>query len=328
MELGYVRTAEHRKLMAEKCRVASLKKWGDPEWREMALKALRSLERRRKLSEALKGRETPWLVGREVSEETKQKLRDAWKKRQSEPSYAEYLSKLGKNTKRHNRIRREKKRKIFAEKLVADKRFSYIKGCVDGDGWIVKRSVYLATIDEDWAIHYLSVLKDWSGVTPTLRVRQVPPYRDQFLVSMYNDFVADFIKENKPTVFFEFLKGFCDAEGSFPNNSRGNFISITNSNVVLLRKIKNFLSQHGITAYIYKKPMRNGQIGGRTIIARKQNYTLRIANNRGIFWFYKNIGFRVERKQKRLEEWAEWLLTRHKKKYLEKAGIMIGECVL
>lgn len=320
VRVPYVRTEEHKRLMAEKCRVASLKKWRDPEWREITVKALRSPERRKKLSIALKGRK--------FSKETRKKMSAAQKRKwQDDPVFRQmrraiydsegYRKKLSECSKCQHQIQNERKRIMFDARLVADDQFSYIKGCIEGDGWFGARDVHLATVDEDWAIYFLTILKNWSSVKPTLRIRKIPSYHNQFLVSLNNRFIMEFIKENEPSSLLEFIKGFYDAEGGFYFDKKNHFVSLTNSNIKLLHKIRNFLLSHGVQAYIYEKPIRNGRVGNRIVFARKQTYTLRIANNKGIFWFYKNVGFRIGRKQRRLEECVKWLQSFHRRRYLE-----------
>lgn len=321
LRVPYVRTKEHKKLMAEKCRKASLKKWRDPEWREMILKALRSPERRKKLSVAFKGRE--------FSEESLRRMSVAHKKQWEDPTYREmmvvahntedYKEGQSKRSKYNAQLREEKQRAIMKMVLVADELFSYIKGCVEGDGWFGNREVHLATVDEDWALHFAKVIEEWSSVKPTLTVRKKAPYQDQHYVNLYNRFVMEFIRDTEPTDFLEFLKGFFDAEGCFHLGKRksSRYISLTSSNLTLLQKIQNYLLCYGVHTYISKKPQVNGRIGDHVLVARKTSYHLYINRNRDIFWFYKNIGFRIGRKQKRLEEWWDWMQAFHPQKYLE-----------
>ena len=168
-----------------------------------------------------------------------------------------------------------------------------------GDGWFGVRSVHLATIDEDWALYFLKVLKEWSTINPTLTVKKNIPYSDLFQVNLYSRFVMEFLKDNKPTNFVEFLKGFFDAEGSFCFSKKDHKIRLYNTNLMLLQEIKGFLSEKGIKSYIYRTHSKEYP----NRFSAKPCYALEITNNKGVFWFYKNIGFRIGRKQERLEEW-------------------------
>lgn len=251
--------------------------WQDPEYRKKMGNA-RSFEWKRKISIAHKG----MIPSKEARRNMSLSLKKRWKKLN------------------------EKKRAIMKEFLVADKRFSYIKGCVEGDGWFGDRSTHLATIDTEWATYFSQVIKEWSGITPTLKLRKQKPH-DLWLVNLYNRFVMEFIRDTEPTDFLEFLKGFADAEGSFTHPTkayhRKRVLRLANSNIELLNTIKTALLEHGINVGIYGP--------------YKGVYSLAISNNKGILWFYKNIGFRIRRKQERLEEWVKWLRAFHTEKYLE-----------
>jgi intein/homing endonuclease len=186
-----------------------------------------------------------------------------------------------------------KRTQIKKNSLSNNDKFSYVKGAFEGDGSFGRNVLRLyAGKDQDFAEYFASHLFEWSKVLP-----RIYNYRGYWIVSLCRVHVNQFISENEPSNFMEFLKGFYDAEGGcylwkHPKGYLIGRIHLANTNLALLQKIQQFLATQGIDSYIYKK--------------RGKIYDLSISNKKGIIWFYRNIGFRIKRKQERLKRIVDY----------------------
>jgi intein-encoded DNA endonuclease-like protein len=101
-----------------------------------------------------------------------------------------------------------------------------------------------------------------------------------------------------------FLRGFADSEGSV---SKEGYISVSNTDRELLEYVKDLLQRLGIES-TGPRPTRSRQgtiarFRNGSYKRRKDSYYIYIKAN-GNINFYKNIGFTIKRKQKRLENYV------------------------
>ena len=100
-----------------------------------------------------------------------------------------------------------------------------------------------------------------------------------------------------------FLRGFADSEGSV---SKEGYISVSNTDRELLEYVKDLLKRLGIES-TGPKPTKSRQgtvarFRNGSYRRRKDSYYIYIKAN-GNINFYKNMGFTIKRKQKRLENY-------------------------
>jgi len=212
------------------------------------------------------------------------------------------------------KVPRDKQKQLKKLKLGRNEDFHYIKGVIAGDGSVclTKRGGYTQlndVVDKDFAEYFHNTLERWSGLKASLSSHQRKHRKLGWHVVLCSVFVAEFLKESEPSINLEFLKGFYDSEGCIyygKGNPRGwsRYVSISNSKLELLEKIKQFLEEQGVKSYL-RLVVKKGQLGkinDRTFYHNKDCFTLFIFSNHGIRWFAENIGFRIQRKQAKLLE--------------------------
>lgn len=198
-------------------------------------------------------------------------------------------------------------RKIFSS-LRNNSNFSYIQGVMAGDGSecnspkLHKYTLALQVTDKDFSDYFYKKLKKWSGLAP--RRRRFIPNGDGrkriYEVILSSRAVLDFLDNNKLNIvdFKEFLKGFYDSEGHVGYYKVKTWflrrVVVVNTNFNIMEKIEKWLVEQGVR---FSSSVRDGKK-----YDRKNSKTTSIANYNGIKWFYDNIGFRIGRKQRVLEQ--------------------------
>jgi len=198
----------------------------------------------------------------------------------------------------------EKRFLINKEKFKKDKYFNYIQGVIMGDGstyYDKKKSrgaVYLTVKSLEFAKFFMNYLEKWSGKKCFLYNAD-----GRWRVALQSIAATDFLLKNKSVINIEFLKGFYDSEGGVLCSKFKTFyatrISLTNTNLILLKKIQKYLKHNNVTSHIvlHAKKGQQNKIHGIIAKCTKNCYRLYIYSDEGIMWFYENVGFRVIKRQ-------------------------------
>ena len=200
--------------------------------------------------------------------------------------------------------------KIVNEELkqyINNDNFSYIQGVIMGDGFIDDTKgrfrVILEATDKDFVDYFAESLKkvgiDNSRIIRKERMLNNRNWRNLYGAKVFSKSFVLFCNKNENNIlnFNEFLKGFYDSEGNIGLKGRNCRISISNTNALLIEKISTYLNSKGTKHYVYKYIPKMFEK------SKKPSYSLNISNKKGVLWFYKNIGFRINRKQDKLENW-------------------------
>jgi len=215
----------------------------------------------------------------------------------------------------------DKQNQIKKQKLINNDHFSYVKGATQGDGYLsISPSQYrviLKVKDKDFAEFFKMSLDTWTDENSIIKFKESTK---EWMVILYRRHVAEFVNENEVSNFIEFLKGFYDAEGYATISDKNwgwirkdgtkcfkysRVIGLVNTNLELLKKIKEFYAKNEVIVSIYKMSSKIGdlrKIKGRGFVVKNDCWTLNIQNRKGFEWFYKNIGFRIGRKQEKVIE--------------------------
>jgi intein-encoded DNA endonuclease-like protein len=212
----------------------------------------------------------------------------------------------------------------------------YIVGAILGDGWIEKDKFTLQVTDEDFAYYFLEYCKKQFGINPIFNhfFKEVHfKYKNKEMVEYYRVRVNSrsavrYIKQIIPLVLeqnFEFqkgfLSGFSDAEGtvaySIKKQYKHRFVDIANSNEQLIKTVCQILTNLGFEYCI------NNHRGG-----SKWPKSKSIVIYRYIFLkkFHEDIGFKIKRKQDRLqlaiESYSEYGKLSNKRQYWDKNKVI------
>ncbi|WP_346766013.1 LAGLIDADG family homing endonuclease [Thermococcus sp. M39] len=112
----------------------------------------------------------------------------------------------------------------------------------------------------------------------------------------------------------EFLRGFFDSEGCvcLDRKRKRAFISASNYDIGLLRFCKELLEDIGIesTIVLTKKKGSKAIIRGKEYRYTSDLYEIRISKLQSIRAFHVDIGFTIERKQKLLQSYLDYVTGR------------------
>jgi intein-encoded DNA endonuclease-like protein len=213
---------------------------------------------------------------------------------------------------RMNDVERRAYRK-WSEKYIENPRIWYLIGVGKGDGYISNGLLSLETTDYDFANEFASACFEVFGKKPsiwynkkkisyTVSVRRKSLY--SWIESLSLDGILQTLKQDA-TKAKEFIKGFADSEGCvYVHKARKRFlIGIYNSDVGLLRAVKNLLFHHWqITSSLFVNEEKGSihKLGSRTFKTTTDNYCLAIQGMWSIQKFSKYIGFSIPAKQKKL----------------------------
>jgi len=195
---------------------------------------------------------------------------------------------------------------------------AYILGVMYGDGYFGIGQIKLGTKDKDFSDYFSQVVEQWCGKKPSQieYTRYDRPYFDCYLsFKKAADFVREVVQERKkvPTIISTsknlyiltmFIKGFSDSEGSITLVPKWNaaYIRMYNQKINLLNELRLFLINLGFKESKVKIVLNNKAINGPV-------YALRIGGRDQLELFNQKIGFTIQRKQQKLEEF----LNRDKK---------------
>jgi DNA endonuclease len=225
---------------------------------------------------------------------------------------------------------------IPVSSFALSKEKAYILGALCGDGFITTGyRVGLGVTDKDFAEYFKYCLNEVFQIP--VSVRLIPRRKTNFcsmskvrhsvvlvsklvaldLFSYASSFktfewkVPNAIQQASITIKASFLRGFADSEGSVKNRPRNRELYLCSGNHFALKQIKNLLTNSfGIKAAMSK---------------RKNNvYILRTSDYLSLNKFYKEIGFTIERKQKKLKAG----LARYKRKGIRQYSLGFKELAL
>ncbi|MEM3398828.1 MAG: LAGLIDADG family homing endonuclease [Nitrososphaerota archaeon] len=202
---------------------------------------------------------------------------------------------------------------------------AYIIGVVAGDGWTVKKKNGIYEVgaevkDEDFIEEFSRCLGKVLRRDPprprqrkygmlVVSVKSKAPYE---LLQKPIDIsrIAPFV-EHCEECMRRFIRGFFDSEGSVGGNK---WISCYNSNIQLLQYVRKILNLLGIRTTEPKIYLRKGTTffdrrKGKIYVVKKDACYIYVRMSDALR-FYKLIGFIIQRKQKRLEN------------YLKKRGLL------
>jgi len=200
---------------------------------------------------------------------------------------------------------------------------AYVIGVVLGDGYIDKKKrvvkgynrirIGLDVKDKDFADEFARCLGKVLGRSPKKpRIR----YQKRYVVEVASKTLYQLLKkpvdldrlrqyvEHSEECMVAFLRGFFDSEGYV--NERG-YISIANTDLVLLTYIKDLLERLGIASTGPKLGHPQGRLifdslKEKIYTTNKDCYCLRIRAGSNLT-FYRKVGFTIQRKRRRLEDY-------------------------
>lgn len=191
--------------------------------------------------------------------------------------------------------------------------FAYILGAVCGDGNITIRvqkghtggDINLKVKDEDFALRFKEHLERWS-----CRKAKISRIKDgrfwsrlhsKFHAYVINDYnLQEIVKQN---IEFKhaFIRGLFDSDGGIVGKNLDNrrrakrWLHFSNNNLELVDLAATLLTQLGLR-YSLRGRIHSG------FGSRKIQYELKMYHLKDMFYFYKNIGFLIGRKQKVLKD--------------------------
>jgi hypothetical protein len=187
-----------------------------------------------------------------------------------------------------------KLRQIFSKpiRMAGEKEMGYLAGVLAGDGFTGKNFFNVQTIDEDFAKKVYSYLKTISE--PTFR-KNFRKDKNKFIFTAQLS-RKRFVKQIRSVKFeklskygmIQFINGFLDSEGSVDKNEQR--ISLSNTNLNLLKKISIFMKGLNIDNRIYRT-RNKGTI---------PLYVINIFRMNAVKEFSKNFQFSILRKQKKV----------------------------
>jgi intein-encoded DNA endonuclease-like protein len=207
------------------------------------------------------------------------------------------------------------------EFLKPSKELAYVIGTTLGDGYTYKTkhvakgdrtTIALKVKDREFAVEFGRCLTKVLGRRPVK-----PRYysrRRWYNVEVRSQTLYELLKkpvdldglkkyiEHCERCMAAFLRGFIDSEGSVDKSGH---IRITNTDYELLEYVKDLLKRLGIESTGPKPKHQQGTVArfrNGNYKRRKDGYYIYIRAGSNIN-FYKNIGFTIERKQKRLENY-------------------------
>jgi intein-encoded DNA endonuclease-like protein len=208
------------------------------------------------------------------------------------------------------------------EFLRPSEELAYVIGVKVGDGYVARRRravksynrvrIGLKVKDREFAAEFGRCLAEVLGRRPVK-----PKYSNssrQYVVEVHSQTLYELLKkpvdldrlkkhiEHCERCTAAFLRGFADSEGSV---DKSGYIVIYNTDRGLLEYVKDLLKRFGIESTGPKPLNKHGSIArfrNGSYKRRKDSYYIYIKAN-GNINFYKNIGFTITRKQRRLENY-------------------------
>jgi len=200
---------------------------------------------------------------------------------------------------------------------------AYVVGVVLGDGNLnihgYNAELILAVTDYDFAKEFSASLATILGQPKPYKVRW-HPRKNRWIVQgssilLYNFLSRDWRNlkkwiEHCSRCRAAFLRAFYDAEGSVS----GRKLSLHNTEKALLLYIQDLLNQHRVeTSRLYLHRSKGTALldpkSGKVYFRRKDGFSF-IVRTKSLPQFAKEIGFSIERKQKRLAEAARGVMER------------------
>jgi len=198
----------------------------------------------------------------------------------------------------------------YTKLLKIDPRFFYVLGSFKGDGHynISQNKIQIAVTD----LEFLEEIKRiFNMLSPETRMnilfykKATEKTKKQWRMNICSrEFYKKKLHLLLPTNLQEkrfYLKGLFDAEGSVSKN--GSSITISQKNIEDIKLWKKWLEELGITTTMGIRYVHNAN-GKESFVIGEHGY-LRVLGNDSKINFYDVIGFKIKRKQKRLEDYIK-----------------------
>ena len=184
----------------------------------------------------------------------------------------------------------------------------YVVGALLSD-CTTKGEVILRVGDKDFAEEFAKALKEVAGKRYKVRIDE-----SYFVVRLRGSALRYIVRSGLWKVIAylyprEFLQGLFDGDGGVGVVARNNIfivsISLTNSNREVLAFTKQLLEEKfGIrcTLRLHRRRGENVKILGIEYTLKRDCWELRIWRQEDVFKFYEQVGFRIKRKQRKIED--------------------------
>ena len=215
---------------------------------------------------------------------------------------------------RRERIGKALEKKPVKNISIVSESLAYIIGTLKGDGFLTKNKVRLEVNDKDFIEEFEKNILNWSGLKCKIYTKNITT---NYQLYLYSTPVAKYLSKfdyhilyNYPSIYFMFLRGFYDSEGSVSVKAKGIFVF--NNDEHLLSFCKELLSKLNIKT----TPIRVcGKIGeevmfkDRSYIRKNNTHQLSIYGKENIKRFKEIISFGINRKNVQVNK----LLSSYKK---------------
>lgn len=205
-----------------------------------------------------------------------------------------------------------------------NEKFCQVLGYILGDGGVEhskKEIRNLSLTDKDLILlgYYQNLIKEIFNIEGSLRKKKGNSYNiryPSFLAKYFQQInfklllpstkrqIPDFIFELPIQEISAFLKGLYDAEGTVGHH----FISLTSSNLILIKEIQVLLLKFGLSAYIYHDFEKN---------KRKWRYHLNLYGHEQLKRFADEIGFNSISKKAKLSKYLSSLTQNPKNSFVD-----------
>jgi len=183
----------------------------------------------------------------------------------------------------------------------------YVVGTLLSD-CTTKGEVLLRVRDKDFAEEFAKALKEVTGKRYKVKIDE-----GYFIVRLHGSALRYIVRSGLWRVVAwlyprEFLQGVFDGDGGVEIGARNNIfkvvVTLTNSNREMIALAKQLLEDFGVrcTLRSYQRRGERDKISGRKYTLKRSCWDLIIWRQEDVFKFYKQIGFRIKRKQQKLED--------------------------
>ncbi len=222
----------------------------------------------------------------------------------------ENIQRLKKLSKKSQPIAVKKAREINVKPILnnkIDKNLAYILGVLFGDGHLSQGRIILSATDKDFVENFKNKLEKWSKYDTRIYSRNIKVsgkikkrkiqwacYLDSVEIGKFLKKIAiNNLKEKQHKV--SFLRGFFDSEGSF---SKDYELITYNKDLEKMKQVSKFLGDLKLDNRIKGYTVKN--INGKKILY----YYLKVIG-KSRYLFYQRVGFSIQRKQNKMEEWVQ-----------------------
>ncbi len=190
--------------------------------------------------------------------------------------------------------------------------FAYIFGVVCGDGYARVRKakgrtsgeIILKVNDEDFAQTFKDYLERWSDRTAKLKYdgkRHCTYLCSKFHAGIILNYDIEQIFLQNNDFKYAFLRGLFDSDGGIvaknlnERRKAKRWLHFSNSDAQIIYAVRKLFREFGLK-YSFTSRIHSG-FGSERI-----QYEIKVYNLQGLFFYYKNIGFSIQRKQEDLKK--------------------------